>query len=87
MNIAFNPASLISPKAEWQDSKSYFWITKLPRRAIAWEFLRRSPCYHEAFVAQQGTAHAERSDWPMVRLRGSGVGRSSGGAGLDQNGM
>jgi hypothetical protein len=87
MNIVLNRAVQTLPTAEWRDSKSYSWITTLPRRAIAWEFLRRSPSYREAYFAQQDQKADDRSDWPMVRLRRSDVGRPSSGPGLDENSL
>ena len=87
MNVAINQATLGSPKAEWRDSASYSWITTLPRRAIAWEFLRRSPRYRAAYVAERGVVGVERADWPMVRLRKSDVGRTPGSTSMDQDGL
>lgn len=67
MNIAFPQATLTPPAINWHDNQSYVWITALPRRAIAWEFLRRSPCYRAAY-ASGTTAGDAPSDWPMVRF-------------------
>ena len=86
MSIILNQVGLTPRVSEWHDSESYFWITTLPRRAIAWEFLRRSPRYRDAYVAQRGAAGVAR-DWPMVRLRRSDLGRTSGSARLDQDGL
>lgn len=86
MNIVLNQAGLTPPMIEWRDSESYFWITTLPRRAIAWEFLRRSPRYRDAYVAQRGAAGVTR-DWPMVRLRRSDLRRTPSRACLDEDGL
>ena len=86
MNIVLNPADLEPPIADWRNSKSYLWIRTLPRRAIAWEFLRRNPRYCETYAAQQGKVGAVR-DWPMVRLRRSAIECTPGGACLDQDGL
>ena len=86
MNIVLNQADLTPPMIEWRDSESYLWITTLPRRAIAWEFLRRSPRYRNAYVAQRGAAGVTR-DWPMVRLRRSDFGRTPGGTRLDKDSL
>ena len=86
MNIVLNQAGLAPPMIEWRDSESYYWITTLPRRAIAWEFLRRSPRYRNAYATQQGVAGVAR-DWPMVRLRRSGLGCTPGRTRMDQDGL
>ena len=66
MNVVLNQAELIPPTMDWRDSDSYLWVTTLPRSALAWEFVRRSPAYREAYhsnaVCEPG------SPWPMVRL-------------------
>lgn len=87
MNIVLSQAAPTPPIAEWRDSDCYSWITTLPRRAIAWEFLRRSPCYRAAYVAERGVVGVERADWPMVRLRKSDVGRTPGSTSMDQDGL
>ena len=86
MSTVLNQAGLTPPISEWRDSESYFWITTLPRRAIAWEFLRRSPRYRDAYMTQRDTAGVTR-DWPMVRLRRSDFGCTSGSTRLDQDGL
>jgi hypothetical protein len=87
MNIILNQAELTPPMSEWRDSESYSWITTLPRRAIAWEFLRRSPRYRDSYVTQRGAVGAARTDWPMVRLRRSDIGRTPSSARLEQDGL
>ena len=66
MNVVLNQAELIPPAMDWCDSDSYLWVTTLPRPAIAWEFVRRSPAYREAYYSN---VVSERVlPWPMVRL-------------------
>lgn len=68
MTIVQTDAGPIPPLAEWHDHQTYIWITTLPRRAIAWEFLRRDPRYRDAYAGQKNSADAECSGWPLVRL-------------------
>lgn len=53
---------------DWRDSESYTWIMALPRPALAWEFVRRSPAYRDAFQTNQLAVAGARSEWPLVRL-------------------
>jgi hypothetical protein len=66
MNVIPNRAELLSPPMDWRDSESYLWVTALPRPALAWEFVRRSPVYREAY--QSGDLSEHGREWPMVRL-------------------
>src|ERR1700760_1623768 len=66
MNVVLNQAELMPPTMDWRDSDSYLWVTALPRPALAWEFVRRSPAYREAY--QAGGSYEPASAWPMVRL-------------------
>jgi hypothetical protein len=64
MNIV--PISLGGPDMpDWHDPQSYDWIDSLPRRALAWEFLRRNAHYRGAAVAEPP---ALGENWPLVRL-------------------
>lgn len=66
MNVVLNQAELIPPTMDWRDSDSYLWVTALPRPALAWEFVRRSPKYREAY---HSSAVSDRgAPWPLVRL-------------------
>jgi len=51
---------------DWRESDSYLWVTALPRLALAWEFVRRSPAYREAYRSRD--LRQPESLWPMVRL-------------------
>ena len=66
MNVVLNQAELMPPTMDWRDSDSYLWVMALPRRALAWEFVRRSPAYREAY--NSNAVHERGSPWPMVRL-------------------
>ena len=41
-----NDDSLVSP--DWRDARTYAYTQDLPRRAWAWEFLRRNPAYRRS---------------------------------------
>jgi hypothetical protein len=66
MNVIPNRAELLPPTLDWRNSDSYLWVTALPRPALAWEFVRRSPAYREAYHSSDGSEHAVT--WQMVRL-------------------
>ena len=51
---------------DWRDSDSYLWVMALPRPALAWEFVRRSPSYRSAFHTNDSSNR--EWPWPMVRL-------------------
>lgn len=64
MNIVPIPTQVVGPN--WQDPQCYDWLDALPRRALAWEFLRRNANYRQSYVrieAQQTITPA----WPLVR--------------------
>jgi len=67
MNVILDQAEQL-PLTDWRDSGSYLWITGLPRSALAWEFLRRSPSYRAAFQRSDMSEREPESSWPMVRL-------------------
>jgi hypothetical protein len=66
MNVIPDRVDLLSPTMDWRDSDSYLWVTALPRPALAWEFVRRSPAYREAYQSSEFSQRG--SPWPMVRL-------------------
>lgn len=66
MNVVLNQAELMPPTMDWRDSDSYLWVTALPRPALAWEFVRRSPAYREAY--QCNAVSKLGASWPLVRL-------------------
>jgi hypothetical protein len=66
MNVILNQAELLPPTMDWRDSGSYLWVTALPRPALAWEFVRRSPAYREAYHSDAIPDPEAR--WPLVRL-------------------
>jgi len=66
MNVILNRAELLPFAMDWRDSDSYLWVTALPRPALAWEFVRRSPAYREAYHSCDLSEHG--AAWPMVRL-------------------
>jgi hypothetical protein len=67
MNVIPDRADLLLPTMDWRDSESYLWITALPRSALAWEFVRRSPDYRATFQSE-GQSRENTSSWPLVRL-------------------
>ena len=68
MNVIPDQAELLPPTMDWRDSDSYLWITALPRPALAWEFVRRSPSYRAAYQSIDLLEREPGSSWPMVRL-------------------
>jgi len=68
MNVIPHQAELLPPTMDWRDSDSYLWITALPRPALAWEFVRRSPSYRAAYQLSDTPERELGSSWPMVRL-------------------
>ena len=66
MNVIPNRVELLPPTMDWRESDSYLWVTALPRLALAWEFVRRSPAYREAYRSRD--LRQPESLWPMVRL-------------------
>ena len=66
MNVVPNRAELLPPTMNWRDSDSYLWVMALPRPALAWEFVRRSPSYRSAFHSNDPSNR--EWPWPMVRL-------------------
>src|SRR5471030_2490623 len=68
MNVIPHQAELLPPTVDWRDSDSYLWITALPRPALAWEFVRRSPSYRAAYQLSDTPERELGSSWPMVRL-------------------
>lgn len=68
MNVIQNRADSHLPPLDWRDSGSYLWMTALPRQALAWEFVRRSPAYRSAYQSNGAAGPEAGSQWPMVRL-------------------
>lgn len=68
MHVIPNPVELSSPTIDWRDSDSYQWVTTLPRPALAWEFVRRSPSYRAAYQSSDMSERQLGLQWPMVRL-------------------
>jgi hypothetical protein len=68
MNVIPDRAELLPPTMDWRDSDSYLWVTALPRPALAWEFVRRSPSYRAAYQSSDMSDPESGSLWPMVRL-------------------
>lgn len=48
-------------KQPWDRSEAYAYTATLPRRAWAWEFLRRDPCFQHAWAAAQPMVSTEAS--------------------------
>jgi hypothetical protein len=67
MNIVPISAGDVSDEPNWRDLQSYDWIDTLPRRALAWEFLRRNGEYRRTF--KETADHLTPSEaWPLVCL-------------------
>ncbi len=73
MIVTPEQAELLPPTMDWRDSDSYLWITTLPRPALAWEFVRRSPAYRAAYKSCDSSRHEPGTLWPMVRLEDPGL--------------
>jgi hypothetical protein len=66
MNVVLKRAELLPPTVDWRDGDSYLWLMTLPRPALAWEFVRRSPAYRAVYNSNDLSEHG--AAWPMVRL-------------------
>ena len=68
MDVIPDRAVLLPQTMDWRDSESYLWITALPRTALAWEFVRRSPAYRATFRSKGTSEPGSGLPWPMIRL-------------------